>query len=656
MFTTLKRFRTVLLLIPLLAGIALGQDYVEADESYEPDARVARISVLVGDAKINRIESEDWETVVENLPVVEGDTIHTESNSKIEVQLDRYNYLHLDGNSTLKFVFLGDDGIALSLPQGTLGVRLIKFDFDKGYLEIDAPSSTVAIQKNGSYRIDAGDEFNREVRVSVRDDGQARVYSRDSGFVLKDGRTARLFLDGNLAGQWETARASTLLDGFDSWLQERNETIARLLGRDVDRDYYDDDIYGADVLDDYGRWTYTSNYGYLWRPHSTSIISYANWSPYRYGQWRWLPYYGWTWVNAEPWGWATYHYGRWIFYRGRWYWSPHNRYRRGHRAWWRPALVYFAYINNYYCWYPLPYGYDYYDYNRGYDRRRPRRRPDGKNRRRRADNPPPDTDRRRVSPKWDPPFDRVPEGGVVSTPGGTFGTFRNGFDRPPLGVARQALRRKPAGTNSPPLLPDLNELDRKSKRDFKAPPPRTKVHRVDTGAAKRKTAAALDKKLEREKIFGNRTPMVRTRKQETKRDETAPVRRTGAFERKREPKVSAPVVRTAPKRTTPIYRPRTKGSENRKTETRRKSNPTPSYVPKPRPPARKSSPPPRRSSPPARPSPPPTRSAPKRSEPRRSAPIRRTPKRSAPKKEAPKPSRKRDRKPKPGGELNQTLE
>ncbi len=320
------------------------------------------------------------------------------------------------------------------ISQGTLGVTLIEFNKEDGYLEIDAPSSTIAIQKSGVYRIDAGDEFNKEVRVSVRDDGEARVYSRDSGFVLKDGRTARLFLDGTFSGEWETSRNSKIVDDFADWSQERDSAIAAALSNRNDDSYYDDDVYGTSDLRDNGEWIYTPEYGNVWRPYSRSISRYANWSPYRYGHWRWLPYYGWTWVNDEPWGWATYHYGRWIFINGYWHWSPHRRYRAGWS--WRPALVYVTYIGDSYCWYPLPYGYRYYNYNyRFRDRwgRRnyggPRNGGNGNGNGNGSPNAPvvPQANIDRRNRSGTPPLGRVPAGGVVSVPAGSVRNKPKGF-------------------------------------------------------------------------------------------------------------------------------------------------------------------------------------------------------------------------------------
>jgi hypothetical protein len=267
---------------------------------------------------------------------------------------------------------LRDEGVAVSLPNGSLNVRLLTFDKTRAYFEIDAPQTTVSIEKPGMYRVDAGSRDDATVRVSVADSGQARVYSENSGFTLKNGtqrdRSNYRRLRGRVGnfGRLEIRRRIRQL-GFAArrdYRQASRETL------DYDR-YYDRDFYGAEDLNEYGEWIYTRKHGYVWRPYRDSVSRYADWSPYRYGQWRWIPPYGWTWVNDEPWGWATYHHGRWVWDGGVWYWAPYSQYR-GRRSWWRPALVFISYIGGNVCWYPLPYGYNYYNYNSYYynDRRR----------------------------------------------------------------------------------------------------------------------------------------------------------------------------------------------------------------------------------------------------------------------------------------------
>jgi hypothetical protein len=339
---------------------------VLADDTYDDtpsvQVRVARISFISGEVQIRRSDSDDWEKAARDLPVVEGDQITTGAGARVELQLDSYNYVRLNENSLLTFNTLRDGQIALSLPEGTMSVRVLAFDKDRNSFEIDAPKTTIAIQKAGSYRLDTGDKDSQEIRVTVTQDGSARVYSDESGFNLKNGKTARIYLDGDNVGEPDINTAAVSADEWDSWVLDRDSITATKLSTAYYDKYYDRDVFGAEDLNQYGEWIYTNKYGYVWRPYSNYTSSYDNWSPYRYGSWRWVPPYGWTWQGDEPWGWSTYHYGRWISYNGSWAWTPYGSHR-WHHSWWQPALVVITWSGSSICWYPLPYNYYYYDYN-----------------------------------------------------------------------------------------------------------------------------------------------------------------------------------------------------------------------------------------------------------------------------------------------------
>ena len=181
MFLARRAFWAFLVALPLLFS---GNVFADVYDDYVPDVtdRVARISVVSGDAQIKRAGSQDWERVVPNLPIVEGDEISTDVNGRLEIQLNTRNYIRLAENSYLKITQLKDEGIALSLPQGTLSMRVMEFDKDRAYIEIDAPKTTLAVQRAGTYRVDAGDKNSTEVRLTVSETGEARIYSDNSGF------------------------------------------------------------------------------------------------------------------------------------------------------------------------------------------------------------------------------------------------------------------------------------------------------------------------------------------------------------------------------------------------------------------------------------------------------------------------------------------
>jgi hypothetical protein len=527
----LKFWAWILILPLILLSGGTASAVVTDDYTPEVTARVIRISLLRGDVQIRRAgEEQTWERATQNLPVVEGDEISTGADSRVEIQFDRDTYLRLSEYATLKFTTVRDEGVALSIPQGTLSLRILNFDKSRNYYEIDAPSTTVSVEKAGMYRVDAGDARGNEVRVSVTEGGQARVYSDNSGFTLRNGRSAKLFLGGNFAGEWETADASRYADDFDSWVMEREAIVSKRLRDSYYDRYYDRDIYGAEDLNEYGEWIYTRKYGYVWRPFRSSISSYSNWSPYRYGHWRWVSFYGWTWVNDEPWGWATYHHGRWVWDDGYWHWSPYANYR-WRRSWWRPAMVSIVTWNGSVCWYPLSYYDNYYDYNSYYYRRNrnniriynnnnnnttiinnyptvnPTPTPNPN-----SNQPVPNATRdERIARSQTPPLQRVPPGAVVSVDAKEFGRQRGGFKTPPLETGKTVLSKVPDENQTPPILPDYKDLGGKISREILIDKPRPTVSgTVKTGVADRKPGSPLDEDLRRQKIFGDRTPVTRS--------------------------------------------------------------------------------------------------------------------------------------------------
>jgi len=655
---------SVVFAVALVGTVSVfGQEDDYADES---PARVARIKVLEGDADLKRIDSEDWEKASENLPLVEGDQLQTLEGTRLEIQFDNETYLRLDENSSLKFSILGDEGIALSLSRGTALLSVLSFDPDAGYLEIDAPQTTVAITKEGKYRIDAGDDLNRSVTVSVWDGGTARVYSLDSGFTLKNEQTASMNLEGTYAGKWEVARSIGSFDNFDRWSAERDDFINKSLAAAQYGKYYDSDIYGADDLNYYGSWQYNNDYGYIWSPYDSALASYSNWSPYRYGQWRWLPYFGWTWVNAEPWGWSTYHYGRWIFLNGRWFWTPYSysSYYGGRRSWWRPAIVYVSYIGTRFCWYPLPYHYSYYNYNRRYRNnwrhyRRPRTNTGNQTNTPRT---PSAANIARADKLRTPPLQRVPSTAVITANRDVFGSRKQGYDTAPPEVSREILKKEPTIIETPPILPTWKQVTANRTPDIIVRDPQKYEAKRDVkiGADERKSAEPLDKKLLEQKMFKNRPPLTNVPRVQVPSQPQTERSRTGVFDR------SAPEKKPQPANTPPVYNPMPDARKEEKKVTppipappkrEEKKVTPPVYSPRPTPtPTEKKTSPPvysprptptpteKKTSPPVYVPPRRTTEPPKREEPRRTTPTppQRTqpaPRPSAPSKPAPsKPS------------------
>jgi hypothetical protein len=481
------------------------------DDEYEEHARVLRVSLLKGEASLQRAGNAEWEHARLNTPLVEGDTLSTGRDARLEIQVDSRNFVRVGGDSVLKVVTLRDEGIALSLSEGTATVMLSKFDREHEYFEVDAPKTTVAAEKIGQYRLDVD---TGSVRVTVREDGRARIYSETSGFELRGERTARLAYGGAEDGDWELSAAASL-DEWDNWNVERERDLAARLRYEGRERYYDPEVYGAEELDLYGDWQYTSDYGYIWRPHANVIGNYNDWAPYRYGHWDWCPPYGWTWIADEDWGWAPYHYGRWVYYNNNWCWAPRGYGYPYRHAWWRPALVAFVSIDfdndRRVCWYPLTHG---------------QRDPRGRWWSRRYDPAGPLRPGERENPRRLNPFLLR---AVTSAPSRDFGAA-NLHPRPATSdIAQRALSSEPLRGNLPFTHggPRVEGRDGRTgahglqtpgangrnvltiNRPDTVKPPRA-VPDQPTGATARTPGVPLDEELHRTRVFNSRQPRMAT--------------------------------------------------------------------------------------------------------------------------------------------------
>jgi FecR protein len=530
---------------------------VEDGDVPDVTARVARISFIRGEAQIKRSDGEEWEKATLNLPLVEGDEITTGADSRVEIQFDNRQHLRLAENGYLKLVVLKDEGIAVSLSLGSMALRITAFDKEKAYFEIDAPKSTIAVQKAGQYRVDAGQTGDSEIRIAVGEGGEARLYSENAGFTLKNGRSAKVFISGDNAGEWEAVDRAGYSDEFDRWSQERDELIARQLHDAYYDKYYDQDIYGADDLNGYGEWVHTSQYGYVWRPYADSIRSYADWSPYRYGSWRWVPPFGWTWVNDEPWGWATYHHGRWVYDNGFWYWSPYGYYRYT-RSWWFPALVVINVFNDNVCWYPLGYHHSWHNYNAHFNNHNGghhghHQYPTGGIKA--IPSPTPIRQPGKITHNANlATTDEVPPGGVVAIGADDFGKHNKVLRTVPLNVAKNILAKTP-DYDASPVLPDYAVVTKKIGRDIIVERPKADMIAANTrvGAAPRKTDAPLDQELRTTRILGGRPPI-------SDQPPTGGVRTIGSGERdpRRTGAVERPPVRSPTSDDQPVRQPPTR--------------------------------------------------------------------------------------------------
>jgi hypothetical protein len=282
---------------------------------------VARISVVQGEAVVQRGDSNTQTTAVINAPLLPGDYISTGGTSRAELQFDGETAVRLGGNVQVRITDNDPKNRAVQLADGTVEVGIVHGDQP---FQVDTPSVSVRSQDAGDYRVTVNHDGSTWVTARR---GNAQVITPDHTYDLSPGRT--LVARGSASSPSISWRSEIGFDSFDDFNAKRDETMTTALNANPN---LSPTIAGYDNLDQYGDWQDVAGYGQVWVPDEP-----ADWAPYRDGSWAWEGGYGWTWVGAEPWGWAPYHYGRWFWANGYgWAWYPPAY---SYAPVWSPALV-----------------------------------------------------------------------------------------------------------------------------------------------------------------------------------------------------------------------------------------------------------------------------------------------------------------------------
>ena len=296
------------------------QTVAQPDGQYETGRAVARISVLNGDVSVRRGDSGDVVAAAVNAPLMADDRILTGSSSRAEVQLDYANVIRISPNSEVRFSGMDIRNFQMQVAAGTVTFRVLRQG--QAQAEVDTPSVAVHPLGPGVYRVSVKEDGSSEITVRA---GQAQIFSSNGSEQLQAGQTMNARGSGPDT-EFQIVQA-VAPDSWDRWNEERDGFLLR----SQSYQHVSPDVYGAEDLDQNGRWVNDPTYGSVWAPNEP-----AGWAPYQDGRWAWEDYYGWTWISYDPWGWAPYHYGRWFSGPFGWCWYPGPVYAR---AYWSPALV-----------------------------------------------------------------------------------------------------------------------------------------------------------------------------------------------------------------------------------------------------------------------------------------------------------------------------
>ncbi len=325
MSSTLFRRFAVIARAAATAGLAfaLGVSTFVAhaqEPEVDPPGRVARLSEAAGQVWVYSPDSGEWISAERNQPLTSGDRIATETGARAELQIGSTS-LRLDSGTEVEVVQLDDAQASLQLLEGSVIARVRDAE-GAGELEFTTDEGRFLVQRSGTYRVD---------RVNGKSDltvyaGEARYEGPNSGIAVGAGQRAEFWIDSGGVAQY--TMFAPVNDAFAGWNGERDR---RYIGSVAER-YVSPEMSGAAELDAYGRWEQTPDYGAVWYPTSVAV----DWAPYSQGRWTFVRPWGWTWVDAAPWGFAPFHYGRWVYLRNRWCWTPGQRV---HRPVYAPALV-----------------------------------------------------------------------------------------------------------------------------------------------------------------------------------------------------------------------------------------------------------------------------------------------------------------------------
>jgi len=320
MTTMQRRFAAWMLALAGSATLALAGGAQAQGADLDPPGRVARLAEVNGQVWIYSPDGGEWVSAARNQPLTTGDRLATDAGARAEMQIGSTS-VRLDGSSELEVVQLDDEHVALDLHDGSAIAR-VRDPGGAGQLELTTDEGRFVALRTGTYRLDRN---NGRSDITVYS-GQARYEGPNSGLPVEAGQRAEFWIDSGGVAQYSTL--SPINDAFAGWSNDRDR---RFVGAVAER-YVSPEMTGAAELDAYGRWEQTPDYGSVWIPTTVAV----DWAPYSQGHWAWVRPWGWTWVDDAPWGFAPFHYGRWVYLRNNWCWTPGVRVARPVYA---PALV-----------------------------------------------------------------------------------------------------------------------------------------------------------------------------------------------------------------------------------------------------------------------------------------------------------------------------
>ena len=181
----------------------------------DPPSRVARMSYASGRVSFSPGGSDAWVEARVNRPIVTGDRLWADSDSRAEVAIDNSTWW-LGDTTSIAVSNLDDRIVQMQVQEGVLEVRVRRVPADN-IVEIDTPNLAFSITRPGRYRVEV-DPQDGSTMVAVRD-GSGDVYGEGGSYVITAGQAYRFY--GTDVSDSEFV-ALPPVDAFTRFVQDRD--------------------------------------------------------------------------------------------------------------------------------------------------------------------------------------------------------------------------------------------------------------------------------------------------------------------------------------------------------------------------------------------------------------------------------------------------
>lgn len=285
----------------------------------ETNVRAVRLSDVKGKVQVFVGSETAFNQAEPNMPVVEGMTLVTADDGRVEVQFEDGSVARVTPNSSITLAQLSrnPDGSTVTLIVADTGLSYYELNGRAGQYAVHFGQDSIAPVDSSIFRLDL-DNPPGELAVT-----HGSVHVSDSQNLAADVHTNQsIRFDAQNPDEYQLMQ-SVAANTWDQWNSDRDQALAELDENATTAragSGNPDDPAWSD-LDANGDWYNVPGYGEGWAPSGVG----QDWDPYGVGSWGYYDGIGYSWISGYSWGWWPYHCGAWNWFDSfGWMWFPGN--------------------------------------------------------------------------------------------------------------------------------------------------------------------------------------------------------------------------------------------------------------------------------------------------------------------------------------------